>query len=92
MQGINYTPTPYFQDSPAWMREGSTDGYVNTCQASKPGDPIQPLYLDGILAATLVSEAIAAYDTGATKKRSSDIPALPKCLPAINSAFTTDFI
>jgi len=50
------------------MREGSTDGYVNTCQASKPGDPIQPLYLDGILAATLVSEAIAAYDTGRYKE------------------------
>jgi len=50
-----------------WMREGSTDGYVNTCQASKPGDPIQPSYLDGILAATLISEAIAAYDTGRYK-------------------------
>jgi hypothetical protein len=38
--GVNHTPTPYFQDSPAWMREGTTDGYINKCQASKPGDKI----------------------------------------------------
>jgi outer membrane protein OmpA-like peptidoglycan-associated protein len=68
LQGVNHTPTPYFQDSPAWMREGTTEAYINTCQASKPGDPIQPVYLDGILAATLISEAIAAYDSGRYKE------------------------
>jgi hypothetical protein len=68
MQGVNHTPTPYFQDSPAWMRESATEAYVNTCQASKPGDPIQPAYLDGILASTLISEAISAYDNGRYKE------------------------
>jgi tetratricopeptide (TPR) repeat protein len=68
LQGVNHTPTPYFQDSPAWMKEGTTEAYINTCQASKPGDPIQPAYLDGILAATLISEAIAAYDGGRYKE------------------------
>lgn len=68
MQGVNHTPTPYFQDSPAWMKEGTTEAYINTCQASKPGDPIQPAYLDGILAATMISEAIAAYDGGRFKE------------------------
>ena len=64
MPGVDHSPTPYFQDSPAWMKEGATEGYVNTCQSSKPGDAIQPAYLDSILAGTLISEAIAAYDAG----------------------------
>lgn len=64
MPGVDHSPTPYFQDSPAWLNEGATEGYANTCQNSKPGDAIQPAYLDSILAGTLISEAIAAYDTG----------------------------
>ena len=64
MPGVDHSPTPYFQDSPAWMKEGTTEGYVNTCQTSKPGDAIQPAYLDSILAGTLISDAIAAYDAG----------------------------
>ncbi|MGZ9156842.1 MAG: OmpA family protein, partial [Candidatus Binatia bacterium] len=59
-----HAPTPYFQDSPAWMKEASTEGYVNTCQTSKPGNAIQPAYLDSILAGSLISDAIAAYDAG----------------------------
>ena len=64
MLGVDHSPTPYFQDSPAWMKEGPTESYVNTCQTSKPGEPIQPGYLDSILAGTLISDAIAAYDAG----------------------------
>lgn len=64
MLGVDHSPTPYFQDSPAWMKERATEGYVNTCQSSKLGDAIQPAYLDSILAETLISEAIAAYDAG----------------------------
>ena len=64
MTGVDHSPTPYFQDSPAWIKESVTEGYVNTCQNSKQGDAIQPAYLDNILAETLISEAIAAYDTG----------------------------
>jgi outer membrane protein OmpA-like peptidoglycan-associated protein len=64
MQGIDHTPTDYYRDSPAWMREGNTEGYVKTCQASNVGDPIPALYSDGIMTASLVSEAITAYDNG----------------------------
>lgn len=64
MEGVDITPTPYFRDSTAWMREAATDSYVSTCQASKPGDSINAVYLDGILASTLISEAIEAYDSG----------------------------
>jgi len=64
MPGVDHSPTLYFQDSPAWLNERSTEGYINTCQTSKPGDAIQPAYFDSILAGALISEAIAAYDTG----------------------------
>jgi outer membrane protein OmpA-like peptidoglycan-associated protein len=64
LEGVDVTPTAYFRDSPAWMREGATDAYVNTCQGTKIGDAIQPVYLDGILTAGLIGEAIAAYDGG----------------------------
>jgi outer membrane protein OmpA-like peptidoglycan-associated protein len=64
MEGVDAGPTPYFRDSPAWTREGATDGYIATCQASKPGDGLNPVYVDGILAGTLISEAISAYDMG----------------------------
>ncbi len=64
MHGVNHTPTPYFQESPAWMHEPFASGYVQTCDASKPGDRIQPAYLDGILTQALLSEAIAFYESG----------------------------
>ncbi len=64
MEGVDATPTPFFQDSPAWTEDARVKGYINTCQATKVGDPISPLYLDGILAASIISEATDAYATG----------------------------
>lgn len=64
MDGIDATPTGYFRDSPAWMMERATDGYIKTCQATRVGDPINPAYLDGILASGLVAEAIKAFEAG----------------------------
>ena len=64
MDGVDHRPTPYFHDSPAWIKEGSTDGYIATCQKTKVGDPIQTSYLSGMSAAALVTKAITAYDHG----------------------------
>ncbi|HEY1725129.1 MAG TPA: hypothetical protein VGF89_06885 [Steroidobacteraceae bacterium] len=58
------TPTAVFADSPVWTDDPSVQAYIATCQASKVGDPIKPEYFDGILAASLVSEAQDAYDSG----------------------------
>src|SRR5947209_5688138 len=62
--GVDITPTRFYQDSPAWQAEKLTDGYVRTCQGTKAGDPINPVYLDGILASSQIAEGIAAYQTG----------------------------
>ena len=66
--GIDITPTKFFQDSPAWLADPSTQAYIKTCQATKPGDPIDPLYLDRIRAATLINAAIDTYEKGQYKK------------------------
>jgi outer membrane protein OmpA-like peptidoglycan-associated protein len=58
------TPTATFADSPVWTDDPSVQAYVATCQASKVGDPIKPAYMEGILAAALVSEAGDAYNDG----------------------------
>jgi hypothetical protein len=62
--GVDITPTVFFRDSPTWSEDPSTLGYIRTCQGTKAGDPINPLYADRIIAATIISEAIDAYGAG----------------------------
>jgi len=62
--GVDPTPLAFFRDAPAWSDDPATTGYIKTCQGTKAGDPINPLYLDRILAATQVAEAIDAYNAG----------------------------
>jgi outer membrane protein OmpA-like peptidoglycan-associated protein len=64
MENVDATPIPFFSDSPAWTADPRIKSYINTCQATKVGDPIDPLYLNGILTASIISEAIDAYDAG----------------------------
>jgi outer membrane protein OmpA-like peptidoglycan-associated protein len=63
VEGIDLTPTAFFNDSPAWTKDRYIDAYLKTC-GGKVGDPIDPIYLDGILTAALVGSAIEAYDVG----------------------------
>jgi outer membrane protein OmpA-like peptidoglycan-associated protein len=62
--GVDTTPATFFRDSPAWTDDSHVKSYINTCQATKVGDPISPVYLDGILAASIISEATDAYSAG----------------------------
>lgn len=62
--GVDPTPLAFFRDAPTWSSDPATEGYIKTCQGTKAGDPINPLYLDRIIAASLVAEAIDAYDAG----------------------------
>lgn len=61
---IDITPTTFFRDIPGWTEDPNILGYIRTCQGTKAGDPIDPLYVDRILAASIVSEAIDAYNAG----------------------------
>lgn len=59
--GIDSTPLPFFRDAPIWQDDSATNGYVRTCQGTKVGDPINPAYLDKIITATTIAEAVDAY-------------------------------
>jgi outer membrane protein OmpA-like peptidoglycan-associated protein len=61
---VDPTPAAVFNDSPVWTADPSIQAYIATCQASKVGDAIKSEYLDGLLAAALVSEAGDAYQQG----------------------------
>ncbi|VTU35885.1 OmpA family protein [Variovorax sp. PBL-E5] len=62
--GVDPTPTAFFQDSPAWTPDPATDGYVRTCQGTKVGDPINPAYWDKIVAAAMINDAMTSYNAG----------------------------
>jgi len=66
--GVVLTPTPHFRDAPVVADDPATTGYIKTCQGTKAGDPINPLYVDRILAATMISEAMDAYGAGRYKQ------------------------
>ncbi len=62
LDGVNVTPTPYFSDTPVWVKDESVDAYIKTCQGTKVGDTIDPVYRDRIDTATLIADAILAYE------------------------------
>lgn len=64
MDGVDITPTAFFLDSPAWAPDPSTQGYVKTCQGTKVGDSINPVYWDRIVAAAMINDASIAYTNG----------------------------
>ena len=65
--GVNPTPVAFFRDSPAWVADAATEAYIKSCQGTKIGDPIKPLYVERIEAAAFVADAIKAYDEGKYK-------------------------
>jgi outer membrane protein OmpA-like peptidoglycan-associated protein len=60
--GVDATPLAAFSDSPVWTSDKQIQSYIASCQQSKVGDPINKTYADGILAAALISDAVAAYN------------------------------
>jgi hypothetical protein len=61
-EGVDPTPLAFFVDAPAVAEDGATLGYIRTCQGPKTGDPINPLYIDRIVTAATIAEAIDAYN------------------------------
>jgi hypothetical protein len=62
--GVDPTPLAFFRDTPAWTDDAATMGYIRTCQGTRAGDPIHPMYIDRIVAASLINEAMDAYGAG----------------------------
>lgn len=60
--GIDPTPTAFFQDSPAFIKDPATDGYVKSCQGSRLGEPLEVAYSERVEVAVAVNRAIQAYN------------------------------
>jgi outer membrane protein OmpA-like peptidoglycan-associated protein len=63
-EGIDPTPAAFFNDSPIFAKDASTDSYIKTCQGTKVGDNVDQAYADRIVVASLVNDGIEAYDEG----------------------------
>lgn len=61
-EGIDVTPTPAYADTPVWAADPATSQYIKACQGTKPGDPIDPVYVERIGTSSLISDAILEYD------------------------------
>ncbi|WKA26517.1 OmpA family protein [Bradyrhizobium roseum] len=61
-EGIDVTPTPAYADTPVWAADPATSQYIKTCQGTKLGDPIDPVYVERIGTSSLISDAILEYD------------------------------
>lgn len=61
-EAIDVTPTPAFADTPVWATDPATSLYIKACQGTKPGDPIDPVYVERIGTSSLISDAILEYD------------------------------
>jgi len=62
--GVDPTPLAFFRDAPALVEDGPTLGYIRTCQGTKAGDPIHPQYIDRIITAATIADAIDSYNDG----------------------------
>jgi outer membrane protein OmpA-like peptidoglycan-associated protein len=61
-EGVDTSPTSYFADSPVLAKDPATEAYIKSCQGTRPGDPIEQVYTDRILAAAFINDATDAYD------------------------------
>lgn len=61
-EGVDATPLAAFGDSPVWTADKQIQAYIASCQQAKVGDPINKSYVDGLVAAALISDAIDAYN------------------------------
>jgi len=62
--GVDATPLAYFNDAPAWSTDTVTDGYIRSCQATRPGEAMDSQYRARLIAGASVNHAVEAYNAG----------------------------
>lgn len=60
---LDTDPTPYYRDSPILVKDKVVDGYLGTAE-TPPGQSADPVYFERVATATLISEALLAYNSG----------------------------
>jgi outer membrane protein OmpA-like peptidoglycan-associated protein len=59
--GLDTSPTAYYQDSPILVKDQVVDGYIRTAQ-TQPGQPADAYYLDRLAASALINDGTNAYN------------------------------
>jgi|KBSSwiStaDraftv2_1062776.scaffolds.fasta_scaffold66381_3 outer membrane protein OmpA-like peptidoglycan-associated protein len=59
--GLDTSPSAYYQDSPVLVKDQVVDGYIRTAQTA-PGQPADAYYLDRMQAAVLINDGTTAYN------------------------------
>ena len=67
-RGVDLTPAPMFSESPIWTNDPVVAAYIKSCSQTKPGEPLDAVYLDKLRAAALIEDGVDAYDAGAYDK------------------------
>lgn len=78
--GVDPTPTAFFNDQPIHARDAAVETYINQCEKTKLGEPISAEYLNRLTAAALISDAIDAYNEG-EYQRARDLYAAAEKVP-----------
>ena len=60
-QTVDATPLPYYSDSPSWVKDRTTEGYIRTCQGTRAGDLADLLYIETLPTSMVLDEAVQAY-------------------------------
>ena len=58
---LDTNPTPYYRDSPVLVKDRIIDGYLGTAETPS-GRPADPVYFERVATATMISEALLAYN------------------------------
>jgi outer membrane protein OmpA-like peptidoglycan-associated protein len=64
---LDLSPTPAYRDSPMYLKDKATEGYVRTT-TSPAGKPADPAYFDNLSVLALITEANQAYNDGSYQK------------------------
>jgi outer membrane protein OmpA-like peptidoglycan-associated protein len=59
--GLDTSPTPYYQDSPVLVKDQVVDGYIRTAQ-TPPGQAADAYYIERLSAAVLINDGTNAYN------------------------------
>jgi outer membrane protein OmpA-like peptidoglycan-associated protein len=59
--GLDTSPTAYYQDSPVLVKDQVVDGYIRTAQTA-PGQPADAYYLERLAASALINDGNSAYN------------------------------
>lgn len=59
--GLDASPTAYYQDSPVLLKDQVVDGYIRTARTA-PGQPADAYYLERLAASTLINDGNSAYN------------------------------